>query len=609
MATTGPHIPRAFVGLASFGIALWLLSWLEPVIIPVVVAILLTFLLSPSVTLLQRRSVPRVAAVVLVVLITFGLIGGMGWLVGRQVAALVDTYPQYEQNLNAKLDILRSPEGGFVDRLQNTVEKISRQMERKKPTPADEAANPITVTVVQDSSPFQLSKIWSVLGPAMEPFAAVGLTIVLVLFMLLRREDLRDRVLSLVGRGHLTLTTKALDEAGERIGRYLVTQLSINAGYGVAVAAGLFLIGVPYALLWGFFAAVLRYIPYLGSWLAALLPIGLSLLVFSSWTAALLVVGLFLVLELVTNMVIEPTLFGRGVGVSETATLVMIAFWAWLWGPIGLIVATPLTVCLVVLGKYVPFLSFLDTLLGDEPVLEAPLGYYQRLLARDQDEASDIAAAHLGAGSLTDTFDGLLVPALIRAKRDVDRKMLDEEEHRFVVTAVRDAVDELVTRQTKAVKQEEAAEGLASVSAEPRIRILVLGCAARDTSDDTGLLMLKEALDPGWYDVTLIGSALMASETITAVTQHQPAVVCIATLPPGGLAQTRLLCLRLRRNFPDLRILVGRWGMTGDAAEVRAHLLAAGATEVATTLTESCAQFAALLPLVPARAALEPSTA
>jgi predicted PurR-regulated permease PerM len=354
---------RAFIALAILGIALWLLSWLEPVLIPIALAVLLTFLLSPAVTVLERQRLPRVLAVLVMVAITFAFLGIIAWLVARQVTGLVDTYPQYEKNLTTKLDALHNSEAGFIDKLQSMVERISYQIQRKtKPLAnnpvVDSPAPPMPVTVIQDSSPFQLSKLWSVLGPTLEPFVAIGLTIVLLIFMLIRREDLRDRVISLVGRSYLTVTTKALDEAGERISRYLLTQFAINASYGAAVAAGLFVIGVPYAMLWGFFAALFRYIPYLGAWLAALLPIALTLLVSETWTTPLLVLAWFLLLELVTNMWIEPWLYGRGIGVSATATLVMVAFWAWLWGPIGLVLATPLTVCLVVLGKYVPALNF-----------------------------------------------------------------------------------------------------------------------------------------------------------------------------------------------------------------------------------------------------------
>ncbi|MDQ6620641.1 MAG: AI-2E family transporter [Pseudomonadota bacterium] len=592
-----PVVPRGLVVLASFGITLWLLSWLKPVLVPIALAILFTFLLTPLVAWLQRKRLARVPAVVVVVAITFCVLSGIGWLIARQVTALVDTYPQYERNLSAKLDILQGSEGGFIDKLQVLQERISQQIQRKKhaaaaaPAEGDRPRDPLPVTVIPDSSPFQLSQVWSVLGPAMEPFAALGLTIVLLLFMLIRREDLRDRAISLIGRGHLTLTTKAMDEAGDRISRYLLTQLSINASFGVGIAAGLFVIGVPYALLWGFLATVLRYIPYLGAWLAALLPVGLAVLVSQTWTMPLLVLGWFLMLEFGINMVIEPMLYGRGIGVSETATLVMVAFWAWLWGPVGLVLATPLTVCLVVLGKYVPALGFFDTLLGNRPAIEPSIGYYQRLLARDQDEASEIATDHFEEHSLVKTFDGLLIPALIRARRDVERGALPEADQQFIIAAVTENVEDLVSTKPRggsAVQPAVAAAPAHSI----RIRVLLL--AARNASDEAALRMLKEALDPTGYDVSVGSAALLASEAARLVGETRPDVVCIAAVPPGGVAQARLLCLRLSAAYPEVKLLVGRWGATGEVDKARDQLAAAGAHAVGLTLESTLAELAVL---------------
>jgi predicted PurR-regulated permease PerM len=593
---------KAFVILGSFGLTLGLLYWLQSVLIPVALAILLTFLLSPLVTLLERRRFPRALAVVLVVMVAFSAIGGIGWMVARQVTSLVDTFPQYEHNLSKKIAALQAGESGFIDKLARIVQRITRQIE-KNPPPIDSAkqeeveTHPLPVKVIQEGGPFQLSRLWSVLGPVLGPFAAIGLAVVLLIFMLIRREDLRDRVISLVGHGRLTLTTKALDEAGERVSQYLLMQLIINGSYGAAVAAGLYFIGIPYALLWGFFAAVFRYIPYLGPWLAALLPIGLSLLVSESWTAPLLVVGLFLTLELFSNMVIEPRLYGHRIGVSETAILIMLAFWTWLWGPIGLILATPLTVCLVLLGKYVPFLKFFDTLLGDQPALEADIGYYQRLLARDVDEASDIAEEHLASHTLEETYDGLLIPALIYSKCDLESDDLDEEDQRFVVESTREIVEELSTLRDAAATT-EASKSAASEDAPASQLIPILGCSARDDADEVALLMLKELVDPKRCDVTLTTAALLASEVVARVEETNPALLCIAALPPGGQAHTRLLCLRLHSRFPDLKIIIGRWGLKEDLDKKREQLLSAGADHVGTTLHETRNQIETLLQLV-----------
>jgi predicted PurR-regulated permease PerM len=581
--------------LVGSAIVLGLLYWLQPVVIPIALAILLTFLLSPLVTWLQRRRFPRAPAVVLVVLVTFASLGSIGWLIERQVASLVDSFPQYEQNLSAKLVSLHSGNTGLIDKMQRIVRRITGQLQKSEPTERsarqERAPTPLSVRVIPDEEPFQLARLWSVFSPVLAPLAGLGLTIVLLIYMLIRREDLRDRVISLIGHGSVTLTTRAIDEAGERISHYLLMQLLVNIGYGVAVAVGLFLIGVPYALLWGFLGAVLRYVPYLGPWLAALLPVGLSFLVFEAWTPTLLVVGLYLTLDLIINMLIEPWFYGRGIGVSETAILVMVAFWSWLWGPIGLVLATPLTVCLVVLGRHVPFLKFFDTLLGDQPVLDAPIGYYQRLLARDQDEAADIAEAHLKEASLEQTYDEVLLPSLAYAKRDLEREALSVDDQRYVLSATREVAEGLLALQTEATPSGVQA----TINAEPSgERFRVLGVPARDESDEIALLMFKGLLDADSYDVTLTSAALLASEVLESVQRTKASVLCIAAVAPGGAAQARLLCLRLHARFPELKILVGRWAAQSGIDKIRAQLLASGATEFGTTLEETCDQVAAM---------------
>jgi len=574
---------------------------MQPVLVPVALAILLTFILSPLITQMQRWGSPRIPAVILVVILTFALIGSIGWLVARQVTALVDSFPQYEQNLRAKIVSIRADQGGFVDRIQRIAEGITRDLERAESgtATARRGTEPIPVTVVSESSPFQLSGLWSAFGPVLQPLSIVGLSVVLLIFMLIRREDLRDRVLSLVGHGRLTLTTKALDEAAERISRYLLMQLIVNGSYGAAVGAGLYAIGVPYAALWGFFAAVLRYIPYLGPWLAALFPLALSVLVSESWSAPLMVLGLFLLLELVSNMLIEPWLYGRGVGVSETATLVMIAFWTWLWGPIGLLLATPLTVCLAVVGKHVPALGFLDALLGDRPALSPAIGFYQRLVARDEDEASDIAETHFDRHTLVETFDSLLIPALTTAKREALSATLRVEEQQHLVGVTREIAEELTMRRSSkgGSKREDGASGAVEPAAAHRIRVLAI--AARDESDQAALAMLAAALEERGFgadrvELHLSPPTALVSEVLARVDELSPAIACIAALPPGGGAQAKLLCLRLHARYPDMKIVVGRWGWEGDTDRIRSQLLEAGASEFGISLAETCGQLASL---------------
>jgi predicted PurR-regulated permease PerM len=606
-ASVPPVATRAFVMLASFALALGLLYWLRPVVVPIALAVLLTFILSPLVTLVQRRAVPRVVAVVASVGLATALVAGLGSMVARELNSLVDALPQYENNLKSRIAELKGDDTGLVTKIRRAMKRIGRQMEAPAPVPkAPPAAQPdvpepepAPLPVRTVAEPLEVGKLWSTYGPVVETAAGLALALVLVIFMLIRREDLRDRVISVFGRGRLTVTTKALDEAGERISRYLFMQLAINGGFGVIFGAGLLLIGLPYALTWGFFAAVLRYIPYLGAWLAALMPLGLSVLISESWTPPLLVVGLFVALELVTSMLVEPWLYGRRVGISETATLVMVAFWTWLWGPVGLVLAMPLTVCLVLLGKYVPFLSFFDTLLGDRPALEPGLAYYQRLLAQDRDEAAAIAVRHLKGGTLVQTCDALLVRALVNARRDLESGRIDEDELHFVLAATREILDDLVARDAEQAMA-DAAPGVAPLALP---RLAVLGCPARDDADKVGLRMLAALLRTEHCDLTVASHALLASEVLALVKAQEAGIVCIAALPPGGAAHARLLCRRLRTRFPELKIFVGRWGLAGDATEAGGALVAAGADAVATTLAQSREQITALVPIVSRRSA------
>lgn len=589
-----------------FGVALVLgfLFWAKVVVIPVALAVLVTFLLAPLVNLLQRRGLGRVPAVVLVTLLALGAVGGAAYSVTHQISSLLDSYPRYEPNINAKIEGMRARgRDGLIDKVQVVAQRITTQMERPGATPEpvvdEEVRRAQPVRIIDADGPFRLSQLWTVAGPLLEPLANFGLVLVLVIFMLIKREDLRDRVISLIGQAQLADTTRAFEDAGERISRYLLMQLLINVGYGVAVMLGLWLIGVPYAPLWGFFAALLRYIPYLGPWLAAMLPIALSLLISRDWSTALLVIGLFAVLELITNMLIEPTLYGRGIGVSQAALLVAVAFWTWLWGPVGLVLASPLTVLLVVLGKHVPFLKFLDTLLGDRPALSPPYRFYQRLLAKDEDEAAEFAEEQLAQGSLAQVYDDIIVPTLALARHDHRNSKVDTAAQQDLATASREIVEGLGrqarngdTNIESAGPEGDAVEGDAAAAVPPvTAPIPLLVVPARDSSDEVAVAMLRELIDPQRYSWSASTAASMASDVVALVERESPAILCIASVPPGGLAHTKYLCKRVRARFPQLRIIVGRYSLLPEGvAKNREQLAAAGADHVSTTLAETLVQ-------------------
>ena len=601
---TGSALPswqRALIVLAGTAIAVVVVAclyWAQAVLIPVALAIFLCFVLSPAVTGLQRLRLGRTPAVLIVVAAAALALGGTGWLVTSQCTGLLRELPAHRDNITAKVRALREQvqgSGGLDQLLQEVEAEWSGTA--NSAAPRGNLAEAPAVVGQPQSAPL-LGSLSGALHPIAELLGTLALAFVLVVFMLLKREDLRNRLIRLVGHGHLTTTTKAVDEAGQRISRFLLMQACVNAGCGLLFTGALLVIGVPYAPLWGFVLALLRYVPYVGSWGALLLPLTVSLVLVPGWWQPLAVLGSFVVLELVAANVVEPLVFGHTIGVSEVALLIAAAFWAFLWGPIGLVLSGPLTVCLVVLGRYVPQLDFLAVLLGDQPALDADVSYYQRLLARDADEAEKLVLERAAGASPEAVFDGLLIPALALAKRDRERDELSEADEKYIVHATREIVEDVGARQAPA-------DGTAAAE-PPLVKGRLLACAAGGPADLLGAEMLRELLDPARWEVELLGEEALTSDVLAAVAKTGPAVVCVGSLPPGGLAHARYLCKRLRARFPDVKILVGRWGLRANVEPNREQLREAGADLVTTTLAETCDQLRTWLPVVgsePSRAA------
>jgi predicted PurR-regulated permease PerM len=342
----------------------------QAVLVPLVLAGLLTFMLGPLVTRLDRLHVPRVMGVLLVMTFVGGVIGGLGYVVGGQVRTFAAELPTHRNNIRTKMrQLVALTRGGALENVQDTIEDINQVVdEGGEAAPRGRERNDEPVRVSFDpTTPLLGNAQW--LGPLFGAVGTFGLTLLLAVFMLIKREDLRDRLVSISGRSSLVVATKAFADADARISRYLLMQFVVNATMGLAVGVGLYFIGVPYAALWGLTAAVLRYLPYVGPWIAALLPIAVSLMTAPGWQQVGLVVALFLVLELLSNNVMEPLLYGQSVGLSEFAVIVAAIFWTWLWGPMGVVIATPITACLVVLSSYVPALDAIGGLLGVRPAL------------------------------------------------------------------------------------------------------------------------------------------------------------------------------------------------------------------------------------------------
>ena len=418
------------------------------------------------------------------------------------------------------------------------------------------------------------------------PLGTAAFVVGMLIFMLLERRDLRDRLIGLFGHGRLTITTKAFDEAGTRVSRQLLMQSLVNVLYGIAAGIGLYFLGVPYALVWASLGAVLRFIPYVGPVLGAGAPILVSLAALDGWSRPLWVMGLFVVLELFTNLVLETVLYAGAMGVSQVALLVSLAFWTWLWGPLGLLMGTPLTVCLVVLGKHVPGMEFVGMLMADTPALAPEYGYYQRLLARDQSEAADLIERHIKSQSPRSVYDALLLPALNYAERDrlEQRLSLDEE------TAVIEATRELLLEAAAAIRKIDpspTAPTEDSPAPAPREPLRVLGCAINGAADELALMMLANMVDDLSIVVETTSLRMQASELVSLVEAQGVSIVCLADLPPSPPSKTRYLVKRLHAALPDVRILVGRWGPAALADESTQPLRDAGASLVASTLAET----------------------
>jgi predicted PurR-regulated permease PerM len=567
------------------------LYWAQSVFVPVALAIFLAFLLAPLVSALQRRGLGRVLSVVLVVVLAGLMLGGVGYLVTSEITGLVTDLPSYTENVKEKVRSFRV-ESPLTDRLENMFRDISGELNSKTP-PVPGKEKPASV-VVQPESPAWLSPLPHVLGRVTESLGGLALSLVLVVFMLLKREDLRNRLIRLIAQGRIAVLTKAVDDAAKRVSRYLLMQFIINVGFGFCLGLGLFIMGFPHALLWGFLAALLRYIPYVGTWIFTTGLIVISIAIYPGWTEAILVVGLIAVLELLTYNVAEPYLFRQSTGVSEVALLVAAAFWAFLWGPIGLVLSSPLTVCLVVLGKYVPQLEFLDVLLGDEPVLSPEVTYYQRLLARDQDEATQLALTQAKATSPAQVFDEILIPSLISVRRDREREDATMADEQFVLRATHEIAEDLGEQQAEALEQTK------DVAADPKVftRISILGCPGDDEADVLALQMLREILDPTKFDMEILTSKTVSSEVVTQVEEKSPAVIIVGALPPGGLARTRYLCKRLRAKVPDAKILIGRWGLKENVKADEELLTDAGADQIATTLENTRKYLSAWRPVL-----------
>lgn len=564
------------------------------VLVPLALAVVLGFLLTPAVCLLEKFRFGRVPAVLTVLFLAFILAGSVGWIVTGQLMNIVDDFPSYKSNIQDKIESLHVPHGSRLKDASNAVTELSNELSAASESAVDNKktgktpnGKPIAVQMAQPPSNAP-QYLRAIIGPLTGVFETSAMVIVFTLFMLVKREDLRNRVIRLAGQGQLNIVTQALDDASRRLSRYLLLQFLVNAVYGLIFGSALYWIGVPHALLWGVLAGLLRFVPYVGTLIAAAFPIALAMAVFPGWNQVGLIFGLFVVLELVIANVIEPWLYGAHTGISSLAILVAAVFWAILWGPVGLILSTPLTVCLILMGRYVPQLSFLEVLLGDEAVLPVEAHFYQRLLALDQDEARDVADNYLKEQTIANFYDAVLIPALALAEQDRHVNSLEAETANFISQSTRDLIEELGDRLLDEQVVSNSGEldvSVQQVAALSRMRIVCIPAA--DEADELVATMMAQLLKQLGCDFRQLPLGPRA-KILDQVASDPPEAVLVSALPPFAIGQARSLCKRLRQRHPGLRIILGLWSFEGGVAKAQDRVAVSGAdVVVATTLQQA----------------------
>ncbi len=595
--------PRSegLLGLAVGVVAVAALYFAREVLVPITLAVLLSFVLAPLVHLLRRVRVPRVPAVLLSVLAALTTILLLGGVIGTQLDGLAHDLPQYQSTIEHKVSSVRS----YLDTHMTEVRSRFGVAVQGAGHPAQGSAGPATaneqapmpVRIVGQESP--LSLMQRVLSPVLSPIETLGVVFVVAIFILMQQEDLRDRLIRLFGSSDLHRTTLAIDDAGRRLSRYFLTQLAVNASFGVIVGVGLTLIGVPNPVLWGILGALLRFVPYIGSTIAGVLPVALAAAVDPGWSMALWAAALFIITEMIIGQVVEPLLYGHSTGLSPVAVIVVAIFWSWLWGPIGLILSTPITLCLVVLGRHVKRLEFIDVMLGDRPALTSIESFYQRMLAGDPDEVQEQAEVLLKARSLSSYYDEVALKALQLAAADMQRNVLQPEQvealHRSILELVseldsHDDADPVSPRRTRASPEPSVPTAWCRPIPPPRRASpptpcppawrgpsAVLCVAGRGALDEAAAAMLAQLLGKHGLGARVVPHGDVSRSNIGDFDFSGVAMICVSYLElSGNASHLRYLLRRLRQHAPSAKLLVGLWPTEAsfDEEDVRAELRA-----------------------------------
>jgi predicted PurR-regulated permease PerM len=552
------EVSRA-VPLLGLAATLLILFFARDLLIPFAFALMLAFLLAPAVARLEARRVPRVGAVAITGFVAFTLICGVGYVVAGQLLNVARELPAYRLNVQKRIASVHSTAAESLENAFTAVEGIGGDiatgagngaLNQQQPTVQ---AAPVRI-VDPDRNQFQAAAEF--LLRFLRPLATFGVVIVFTMYLLMERNDLRRRILLLAGMGRIRLMNQALQDAATRISQYLLFQVAVNAVYGALFGIGLFLVGVPNATFWGVLAGILRIVPYIGAAAGLGLPLIVCVGTSPSWGPPLLLIGLFLALELTATNVVEPWLFSSRTGISSLALLVMAIFWTLLWGWPGLILSTPLTVCIVVLGRHVPRMSFLHALLGADAELSAEALFYERLLAMDQQEARTVANRFLEGKNLVELYDSVVIPALALVEQDRHQGAFDDVRCNFFFLSIGELVAELTSYHP----------GLDPLL-DPHFRMqkdfAVVCISAEDQADELTTHMLVQVLERAFHQ-TLYLPATVSDEILDSLANERNTVVFVSALPPFAFSQARAICQRVRTHLPHNRMIVGLWNSTED---------------------------------------------
>jgi len=580
------------------------LYFAREVLIPLAMALTLNFLLTPAVMFFEKLRLKRISSVVLVVFMASAVVGGVGFIVARQLIDVVNDLPNYRDNIRDKLSALNVPTTGRLGQTVNSIHEIEKTISKEENGPEQaetgqtenglrsherarlraEENTPTPVRVVTPPEPTG-RYLSDLLKPIMKPLATLGMVLIFTIYMLLKREDLRNRLLLLAGVGRLNLMTQALSDAADRISRYLVMNALVNASYGVIFAIGLYLLHVPNATLWGALLALLRMVPYAGTMIAGVATLGYTLAVFPTWWHPLWVFLLFGALEIAISNFVEPHLYGSHTGISALALVTMAIVWTLLWGWAGLVVSTPLTVCLIVFGRYVPQMSFLHILLGEEAELAPEAHFYERLLATDQTEAHNIADKFLESRGIVDLYDEVVMPALIMTEQDRHKGVLDDVRSSYLFQSATELIAELTDYKSPLGVEPSCDPQGVSARANPIVCV-----PANDLADEIAATMLAQLLEQCGHKTLLLPGTALSQEILARLAEEAGTILCISAVPPFAFAHARTLALRLRQSVPGNRILIGLWNTNGDKDVLRERFGQARPDFVVATLREALAQ-------------------